>query len=767
MRQGALLSCFVAFAAALSSISTKTALSQMADTGGHHIQFGTRSNHQSGVGNGDGGLLLAEGPTGTIFVAGYAEGARSDTGGLPPKPMLVAFSRSGRLVWQQIYDRIGWEIVAVNARLSRPRIILWNRAPYQEESSRPISGGTRDQGRIELWTVDTDGDLRQLLLAINHDMQERVIHATDDAFSVWIGSSFYSEVGSGSYINARTYDWMGEAVGDSSEFSTSMLPNLYADTHGGLYSRTEGDWRLMREYLVYVDRQGDVIESAAVPGCGRCRFLDARRADDKFEVLATSDATSGSWRGLRLLNFDVTKGTVEVAEEYAALDGARVTFNDLPGGGVLLTGSDDSKPVIAKLSRERELFWVRRFESEMHYSSLTRAIELKDGSLAVIGITAPWRMLDSESDGDAILLISDADGTYLERFGSCIVADGSLASARYLLARQYGATIDTNDLDRSAAHGRKHRSRRLPRNVSPPEQCEETSEIGLLEFLEALLNERVIEDSPVLPDIAYLRLRPQHPFLTGGRAFRYLPSDSNSRMVPEMAADLDRAKDVAKELAANVVPYLNEIAAAHQWLEEETGFFFSNGDADAMSRHPFEWNKAYPLSPVDIARTAGILEKSFYVLEESEKRELRRYAGWFTQVVVLDTPGSIRKEGETRMYLPAADAGRFWRWILDDIRPDEEIISALESALESRLGITVGGRPPVKPANYRSFLEELVRELESVPDGNMMIRMEFTTDHYNMHLLSLRRGNVRLGSASADISAENTANWIQQVPPPE
>ncbi|MEX2125826.1 MAG: hypothetical protein WD795_18200 [Woeseia sp.] len=218
--------------------------------------------------------------------------------------------------------------------------------------------------------------MHQLILGVDHDMHQQAIHATDDAFSVWIGSSFYStEAGIGSYIGVRTYDWTGKAVGDSSEFSTPNLPDLYTDAHGALYNRTEGDWRSMREYLVYVDRQGNAIESGAVPGCGRCRFLDARRADDKFEILAASDATGGSWRGLRLLNFDVTKGTVEVAEEYAALDGARVTFNDLPGGGVLLTGSDDLKPLIAKLSRERELLWVKRFESEMllaHPSDRTR-----------------------------------------------------------------------------------------------------------------------------------------------------------------------------------------------------------------------------------------------------------------------------------------------------------------------------------------------------------------------------------------------------------
>jgi hypothetical protein len=238
-------------------------------------------------------------------------------------------------------------------------------------------------------------------------------------------------------------------------------------------------------------------------------------------------------------------------------------------------------------------------------------------------------------------------------------------------------------------------------------------------------------------------------------------------MVPEMAIDLDHGKDVAKELAENAVPYLAEITAAHQWLEEETGFFFRNGDADAIFRHPLEWSKAYPLSPAGIARTARILETSFDVLEESEKRELRRYAGWFTQVILLDTPGNIQTEEEQRMYLPASEAGRFWRWILNDIRPDEEMISALESALESRLGITVSGRPPVKPAEYRGFLEQLARELKSVPDGNMMIRIEFTTDQYNTHLLRLWRGNARLGSASADISAKNTADWIQQISPPE
>ena len=767
MRQGALLSCIVALAAELLSLSTTTALSQVAETGGHHIQFGTRSNNESGLGNGDGGLLLAESPTGIIIVAGYAEGARSDTGGLPPKPMLAAFSRSGCLVWQQIYDRIGWEIVAVNARQSTPRIVLWNRARYPDES-RYLSGGVREEGRIELWTIDTDGELRQLLLGIDHNMQEGVIHPTDDGFSVWLGSSFYStEAGTGSYINVRSYDWTGKSAGDSSEFSTSSLPNLYADTHGGLYSRTEGDWRLMREYLVYVDRQGGAIESAAVPGCGPCRFLDARRADDKFEVLAASDATGGSWRGLRLLNFDVTKGTVEVAEEYAALDGAKVTFNDLPGGEVLLTGRDDLKPLIAKLSRERELLWVKRFKSEMHYSLFTQAIELEDGSLAMTGITAPSGLLDSESDGDAILLISDADGTYMDRFGSCVVADGSLASALYLLARRYGATIDPYDLNGLAAHGRKPRSSELPRNISPSERCEDTSEVALLEFLEVLLKQGAIDDNLVIPDIAYLRLRLQHPFLIGGRAFGYLPSHSDSRMVPEMAIDLDRGKDVAKELAANALPYLAEITASHQWLEEETGFIFSNGNADAIFRHPIEWSKAYPLSPADIARTARILESSFEVLQESEKRELRRYAGWFTQVILLDTPGNIQTEGERPMYLPASEAGRFWRWILNDIRPDEEMISALESALENRLGITVKGRPPVKPAEYRGFLEQLARELKSLPDGNMMIRMEFTTNQHNMHLLSLWRGDSRLGSAPTDISAKNIADWIQRIPPPE
>jgi hypothetical protein len=238
-------------------------------------------------------------------------------------------------------------------------------------------------------------------------------------------------------------------------------------------------------------------------------------------------------------------------------------------------------------------------------------------------------------------------------------------------------------------------------------------------------------------------------------------------MVPEMAVDLDHGEEVAKELAANAAPYLAEISAAHQWLEEETGFFFSNGDEDAISRHPLEWNNAYPLSPADIARAARILERSFEVLEESEKRELRRYAGWFTQVMLLDSPGNIQTEGERRMYLPASEAGRFWRWILNDIRPDEEMISALESALESRLGITVSGRPPVRAAEYRGLLEQLTRELKSVPDGNMMIRMEFTTNQYNMHLLSLLRGDSRLGSSPTDISAKSIADWIQRIPPPE
>lgn len=94
--------CRVAAAAALLSVPTIAVLpAQAADPEGFHVQFGTRVQGPSASGGGDSGQLVGESRNGAVIVAGYAAGMRSDTGGIPPRPMLAAFSRDGRLLWQQ------------------------------------------------------------------------------------------------------------------------------------------------------------------------------------------------------------------------------------------------------------------------------------------------------------------------------------------------------------------------------------------------------------------------------------------------------------------------------------------------------------------------------------------------------------------------------------------------------------------------------------------------------------------------------------------
>jgi hypothetical protein len=456
------------------------------------------------------------------------------------------------------------------------------------------------------------------------------------------------------------------------------------------------------------------------------------------------------------------------------LDGADVDFNDLSDGGLLLTGRDALAAVIAKLSSNRELLWVRRFKTQLNFASIAQAIELRDGRFAATGIIAPSYGGFGESDSDAILLISDADGNYLTQFGNCLVADGSLASALHELARRYGATINLYELMGLGVRTQASRSSRLPRYVSPNRNCEENVEARLLQLLEILLNQPAVKEGVLIPDIAYLMLSPLHPFLLHGRTSMYGPSPSESRMVPQIAIDVSLseemvkilAEELAEALSEDVVPFLSEITSTHQWLEEQTGFFFQNGDADVRSRNPIAFGQEYPLAPEDIARAAQILESSFTALNESEKEALRHYAGWFTAVKILDAPGDIREEGRRRMYLPASEAGRFWQWILDKTGPHEKMIVAHVNELKSRLGITVKGRPPRKPDQYREFLEQLVGELESVPDGNMMITMEFSTNEMNMHLLSLWRDDSRLGLASSDMSVQKAAKWLMSIPPP-
>jgi hypothetical protein len=736
--------------------------SAIACTDGLHVQFGTRANANSG--HGDGGMLLSESSQGTLLVAGYAEGARSDTGGLRPKPMIAAFDPKGRLLYQRVYDRVGWQVIGINAGPVSARALLWKRAPYRHELARRAGDEKPEPGRVELWTLTRSGELDDLLLEIEHETQQLLTNVNDREITFWLSPRTYSGTQFGNLLTVRSFGWDGREIRDPKTLETQAAQSLYADADVILSVRQEGDYKTLSQTLVVTSREGETRSSEKVPGCGHCRLLDARRDGDDFEILAAPDIWRTNWRGIRLLKYRPGQGTVEVVAEWPALHGASVRFNDGLNGELLLTGSDAKAPVIASVTADRKLRWVRRFVSGNSHASLASAIVLSDRRIATTGLTARHLSLDSEADSDAMLIVTDPDGQYLERFGDCIVHDGALASAIYEMGQQYAVAVPLYGFQYSERHSTQNPA--LPARVEPLPTCRTRVEQRLLRFLTTILAHPDAQELDQVPAAASLTLEAhQHPG-PDGRAFRYYPGYSSAGLVPMLVADIEQPTVVAAELVEHAVPFIEQITSAHGWLQEETGFYFQNGE-------PSGWASiSYPsgpdvLSPKAIAAVADDLETSFVALKPSEKRSVKTYAAGFTRVVIHNGGASIRRHGHRRIELPAQSADRFWRWILDDISVHAPRIAELEGRLQSRIGISITEKPRKTPEQYRQFLEELAAAFEGVPDMDLRIRLEYYVEPNNSHMLAIWRDDRRIANAVADVSAETLAEWILRVPRPK
>ncbi len=133
-----------------------------------HVRFGTPQSSSGGSGGIDGGTLLAQSRDGTLIVAGFADSFPSDTGGVPAKPMLSKFDRNGNLIWQRVYDRLGWSIVGIDASSEQLSVILWYPEPGRWNRLDSEHESYSEHGLVQLWTTRTDGELDRKLMTLHH-----------------------------------------------------------------------------------------------------------------------------------------------------------------------------------------------------------------------------------------------------------------------------------------------------------------------------------------------------------------------------------------------------------------------------------------------------------------------------------------------------------------------------------------------------------------------------------------------------------------------
>ena len=739
-------------------ISVAAAFSSLAHAG-YHIQFGTLSSESQRVST-DQGYLLSESEDGTIMVAGEAAGAVSDVGGLRSKPMVAAFTTSGELVWQQVFDLRGWKIIALNAKEGAVRAVLW-RSFFGKHGRHMFQGeSVLDKGRLELWALGEQGELDELLVGIDHSAINQAVHTSDGAVTVWLGA--LNQSGVTQNVSVRTFDWGGNAISPSNDFLSPHFPSWLVDHNGGIAVDLSIVDDRTQSFLVYVDSDGGATESLLIPRSEQSRVLDVRRQGDIYEVFVGNRELYGPGGGLRRFTFDPVNKRLHLENDYKALNGASGRVFPLNRDELLFAGGDLLAPVVAKLSKERELLWVRRISSAKKRTHLAGAIELTGGEIVLTGSTS----LHLGHNSDGVLIIADAEGEYLKALGKGLVYDGELAVAHSEVAAKYGLEFNLHELGINRKSRGSSDDQLLPRHVPLSELTGNAREGQLLAFLKRLLAHENTEGRFELPRGIRLVLNPLSITQRDGRAFAYSPSTSHSQLIPQMAVDISQGEEVAKELIENVLPYLNSTAAAHEWLLRESGFFFRNGDRLAKWQRQYLKGKGSQLKPAKIALAAQALKSSFSELSDNEKQMLRRYAGKFTIATILNERGDIRHlDGwyAGSLDVPVAKSEKLWRWILNDIKRSEEGISSLSEELESRLGITIHGRPKIKPHRFRMFLEQLKSELKNLPVGDLRIRIAYPAEGDESNRLVLWQENQQVESMVLDAKAEKIARLVRQL----
>ncbi len=555
-----------------------------------------------------------------------------------------------------------------------------------------------------------------------------------------------------SILRAHHYDWRGKRARSGFGFELPNFPHILADQHGALSVDTDRESN-NRQFLKYQNFESKKTVRIDIEDCSRCVFRDAHRSGDNIEVLSTSGGWLDPFRTAYLLEFEPESGAITrqiEIPELAQYD--RLKLFETGNGDLIVSGVDYLAGMILRLSSsDRSVKWAKRFWLDKSKTVMHDALELRDGRLAFTG---------SGAEFSAILMITDAEGKYLDEFGDCFSRGFTFATLRYRLTRELRVNLYANPVHQQAT-----RSRTISpgSRVLPNDQCGDYNEFELVEFAQKILNTPIKIDTSNLPQKTLLTIKADDAENRHNSAFRYMP-DNRISSVPIMLVNPAESEKIARELESNVLPFLKEIEEKKEIFYYSSRHTFTNGNtlAQATMQHSGS-TQALALNPATYAAAINILEHTLSLLSDTDKKTIKRSVDRMNIVALIPGAGATRRVSPYSIELPERNAGSYWQWILDTNDGYAGRISEAEQTLSDRLNIVFLQSPDAAPHKYLSFLESLFNQLQHLDKSSIPVELEFYDENGTRQSLRIRREGLCTTHSSPGMNAEYIAEWLENI----
>lgn len=421
--------------------------------------------------------FIDEAENGDLVVAGYGASQFTDTGSRT-KVMIARVDASGAIIWKRIYEELADnDILAFASGANRQYIVL-------NEYVHDMTGQTPATQTITLRSVNKSGNLSPVIGRLERVNVQGTAAVLDDDLSGFVIAA--SDSTGITHASRGRRDQSLYAIDLRGEVSQLPFPSgvksmqhfQYVGDRSFVYMPF--DW--MINEAPHVDRVNDKGQVTQLihwqDPIEHLVYNDGRLFADVIVLPPT---------GIRKVVAFSTGGD-ELWQHYLGKDQRITALAPLRSGGVIFTTTYENNSLVTSLSPNGEVVWQNRIRSTMQFSDTQRIRELKDNWIAFAGSTALYRGAYASADSDAMLLVTNPDGSGITRYAGCLADPGEIEELRTELKALTGMEVRR---DVFMGGGLTADAEVLPVDVRVPVDldCESVSEHDLREFLQQMVAE--------------------------------------------------------------------------------------------------------------------------------------------------------------------------------------------------------------------------------------------------------------------------------------
>jgi len=518
------------------------------------VTFGTRKpNINIAYGVSDSGSLIIEADNGDLVVAGYGGSVFTDTGNRE-HPMLVRIKRDGKIDWTRIYDELeNYKVLSLIENDGNHFLLFKQRV--RNRSGR--TGQVTD--RVSLWQAGPLGHLKREIASIeNLVLQSVTAYEVDDDIGFLIVASEVSDMAAGVFKKSDVTLFELSIDGKSRQLpfpkGVKGSKQLVLGPYGiRVFLQTPTSSLSQATEIVFADAEGElrreipmrqyeVTPNKLLVANDRI-YLYGHRLRDERSV----PVLSFSFDGELLWRIDING----VDRSSSA-----VLMND---GGLVITGVYAELPIAARISVNGQVVWKQRFGSAKKNARTIGITVLKDGWLAISGLTLPGKVNSRWGDPDAFLVVTDPDAHGLAMFSGCTADAVKIEKLREELKTRTGIEVRREPYSSAPA------LQPLGKKLSPNIDCGSLSEHHLLAFLREAVNEVKSLGLQKPSDRAVVRIELHPKYNVDEIAYR------DGGRVPLIEVEHQLARDSIRFIGREIFPYTERMLVVSDALNTSIG----------------------------------------------------------------------------------------------------------------------------------------------------------------------------------------------------